>query len=59
MTLRIVGEDEADPAAGRIAWTAPVAQALLGAEAGEIRELPNGEGEILAIAAAPEPLEAE
>jgi transcription elongation GreA/GreB family factor len=59
VTYRIVGEDEADPAAGRIAWTAPVAQALLGAEPGEIRELPNGEVEILAIAAAPEPLEAE
>ena len=57
MTFRIVGEDEADPTAGRIAWTAPVARALLGAEPGEIRELPTGEVEILAIAAAPEPLE--
>ena len=59
MTFRIVGEDEADPAAGRIAWTAPVARALLGAEPGEIRELPTGEVEILAIAAAPEPLDSE
>jgi transcription elongation GreA/GreB family factor len=59
MTFRIVGEDEGDPAAGRIAWTAPVARALLGAEPGEIRELPTGEVEILAIAAAPEPLEPE
>lgn len=33
--LRIVGEDEADPAAGRIAWTSPLARALEGAEAGE------------------------
>jgi transcription elongation GreA/GreB family factor len=58
-TFRIVGEDEGDPAAGRIAWTAPVARALLGAEPGEIRELPTGAVEILAIAAAPEPLEPE
>jgi transcription elongation GreA/GreB family factor len=59
MTFRIVGEDEGDPAAGRIAWTTPVAQALLGAEPGEVRELPTGEVEILAIAAAPEPLGAK
>jgi transcription elongation GreA/GreB family factor len=58
-TFRIVGEDEGDPAAGRVAWTAPVARALLGAEPGEIRELPTGEVEILAIAAPPEPLDAE
>jgi hypothetical protein len=25
-TFRIVGEDEADPSTGRIAWIAPVAQ---------------------------------
>jgi transcription elongation GreA/GreB family factor len=57
LTLRIVGEDEADPAAGRIAWTAPMAHALLGAEPGEIRELPSGRVEITAITAAPEPPE--
>ena len=57
LTFRIVGEDEADPAAGRIAWTAPVARALLGAEPGETRELPTGEVEILAIEAAAEPFE--
>jgi transcription elongation GreA/GreB family factor len=34
-TLTITGEDEADPAAGRIAYTAPVAQALMGAVAGD------------------------
>jgi transcription elongation GreA/GreB family factor len=54
-SLRIVGEDEADPAAGRIAWTAPVAQALLGSEPGDRRALPTGEVEILAVASAPEP----
>ena len=33
-TVTLTGEDEADPAAGRIAWTAPVARALTGATAG-------------------------
>lgn len=55
MRFRIVGEDEADPAAGRLAWTAPVARALLGGEPGDLRTLPTGEVEIVAIAAAPEP----
>ena len=35
-TFRIVGEDEADPSTGRIAWTAPVAQALLGSRPGDL-----------------------
>ncbi len=46
---RIVGEDEAKPEEGRIAWTTPVAQALLGAGIGEERRLPAGVAEILAI----------
>src|ERR1700694_3335532 len=33
--IYIVGEDEADPSAGLIAWTAPLARALQGARAGE------------------------
>ncbi len=33
-TVTITGEDEADPAAGTIAWVAPVARALTGAGAG-------------------------
>ena len=37
-TLAIVGDDEADPAAGRIAFSAPLARALIGAEAGELLE---------------------
>lgn len=39
-TLAIVGDDEADPAAGSIAFSAPLARALMGAEAGEL--LPFG-----------------
>jgi transcription elongation GreA/GreB family factor len=37
--IYIVGEDEADPSAGLIAWTAPLARALKGAQAGETVEL--------------------
>jgi transcription elongation GreA/GreB family factor len=54
-TFRIVGEDEADPARGSIAWTAPVARALLGSRGSEVRELPTGEVEILSIDPSPEP----
>ncbi len=41
-TVTIVGEDEADPPAGLIAWTAPLARALEGAEPGESVELAAG-----------------
>lgn len=40
--LWIVGEDEADPAKGRIAWTAPIARALTGAVKGDVVELEAG-----------------
>jgi transcription elongation GreA/GreB family factor len=40
--IRIVGEDEADPDAGLIAWTSPLARALDEAEAGETVELSAG-----------------
>ena len=40
--VTIVGEDEADPAKGLIAWTAPLARALEGAERGEVVELEAG-----------------
>ena len=33
--LTLVGDDEADPAAGLIAWTAPLARALMGAKVGD------------------------
>ncbi|WP_174273214.1 GreA/GreB family elongation factor [Sphingomonas bacterium] len=39
-TIEIVGHDEADPAAARIAFTAPLARALIGAGVGE--KLPFG-----------------
>lgn len=41
-TIRIVGEDEADPDSGLIAWTSPLARALDGAEPGDMVELAAG-----------------
>src|SRR5215469_15489741 len=38
-TLDIVGEDEADPAAGKVSWASPLARALMGAEVGDVVEL--------------------
>lgn len=44
-TVTIVGDDEADAAAGRIGWSAPIARALVGAKVGDERtvRLPAGE----------------
>lgn len=42
VTWHIVGQDEADPAAGRLSWVSPLAQALLGAAVGEEVETPRG-----------------
>lgn len=33
--VQIVGEDESDPAASKVSWRSPLAQALLGVEIGE------------------------
>lgn len=44
-TLTIVGDDEADAGTGKIAWSAPLARALIGARTGDERvvRLPAGE----------------
>jgi transcription elongation factor GreB len=44
-TLTLVGDDEQDAALGLIGWSAPIAQALRGARAGDVRvvRLPVGE----------------
>jgi len=51
--VELVGDDEADPAAGRIAFSAPLARALIGAKIGDERivRLPAGEKsyEVIAI----------
>ena len=46
-TLTLVGDDEADAGAGRIGWNSPLARALRGAAAGDLRRvlLPAGEKE--------------
>ncbi|MBM3520745.1 MAG: transcription elongation factor [Alphaproteobacteria bacterium] len=49
--LAIVGEDEADPAKGTIAYTSPMARALMGRKAGEAVDAPGGEVEILGLEA--------
>ena len=47
-TLGIVGDDEADPAAGLVSFSAPLARALIGAEAGEWLEF-NGEEDAIEV----------
>jgi len=51
--LAIVGDDEADPAGGSIAWTAPLARALIGAEVGDLLDFGGKDEaiEVLAITA--------
>jgi len=51
--LRIVGDDEADPAAGLIAFSAPLARALIGAGEGEEIEMPGRDGPIEVVAILP------
>ena len=48
-TIEIVGHDESDPATSRIAFTAPLVRAMLGAEVGDEVDLPDGQS--LTIAA--------
>lgn len=52
-TLALVGDDEADPAAGSISFSAPLARALSGAEAGDVVEFAGDDEaiEIMAVAA--------
>lgn len=46
----IVGHDEAEPAQGRLAFSAPLARALLGAEVGEFVDF-NGREEVIEVLA--------
>jgi len=50
-TFRIVGEDEAEPARGTMSWRAPLAQALIGAQPGDVALMaqPKAEIEVLAV----------
>ena len=47
---QIVGEDEADPAHGKISYVSPIARLLIGASVGDLVALVDGEAEIREIA---------
>jgi transcription elongation factor GreB len=51
-TYTIVGEDQADPLAGRISWTSPLATALMGKRRGErtVWERPLGDVAVTIVA---------
>lgn len=49
-TYRIVGEDEADPAAGSMSFVSPVARSLMGKGVGDVLDVGGKELEIIAIA---------
>lgn len=53
--LTIVGHDEADPARGTIAFSAPLARAMMGAEAGESVEYQGRDDAIVILAAEADP----
>ena len=53
--IEIVGDDEADPSVDRIAWSAPLARALIGGEAGETIDF-NGKAAALTVVSV-EPIE--
>ena len=48
-SFRLVGEDEADAGRGLLSWAAPLAQALLGHEAGDTVRFQAGELEVLRL----------
>ncbi len=48
-TFRLVGEDEADPAAGLVSFASPVAEALMSQAVGDEVELMGRRAEIIAI----------
>ena len=49
-TFDIVGHDESDPGSDRISYASPLARALIGAQAGDVREFPNSDEPITVIA---------
>lgn len=49
-TYAIVGDDEADPAAGSVSYVSPLARAVIGKQIGDVVTLAGQEVEIVAIA---------
>jgi transcription elongation GreA/GreB family factor len=54
-TIDIVGHDEADPPNGRIAFTAPLARAMIGAEEGDLVDFAGAAEAIEILEVAPSP----
>jgi len=48
-SFRIVGEDEADPAQGRISYVSPLARAVAGSTVGDIVKVADAEVEVLGV----------
>jgi len=48
--IDIVGDDEADPASNRLAFSAPLSRALMGGETGDLVDF-NGKAEAIEIVA--------
>lgn len=48
-TLKIVGEDEADPAAGKISYVSPLARAVMGQKPGTVVDVGPVVVEVLAV----------
>ena len=49
--FRIVGEDEADPAAGSVSYVSPLARALSGKTVGDVATVNGAEVEVVAVTA--------
>ncbi len=54
-TIDLVGDDEADPAQGRISFSAPLARALIGSCAGDLADFGGEEGAIEVLEVGPIP----
>lgn len=48
-SFQIVGQDEADPAKGKVSWTSPMAMALLGAKAGDELDWNDGRFKVVSV----------
>ena len=49
LKYQLVGEDEADPANGKISYVSPIAKKLLGTSEGDVATLADGEAEVVGI----------
>jgi transcription elongation GreA/GreB family factor len=53
LALQLVGEDEANPAAGLLSWVAPLAAARLGQAVGDTVDSQGQRVEVMSIASGP------